>query len=1262
MDGGQLADRSFAAALFYDEDAPRAIDSDLNTNFSGPSSHAEWTLTFSSAISSRTVNEDALCVTEENGRCVVEGMTSTIPVISVATEGDSPTTLTMVVDQTNDLITGGPQRSIEFRRNAIQGADNFKVVEDYQPALRDVMEIQRDDAGAMITVARVNSDGSTASGNLVPRVVNDVNSYVMYFEVSADEDVESLDDINSYQLQSVSGMTTASVASATGSIHSGEGSNTSVILRYVVPVSSALANVDYFTLARGNEMSLLDVADNPPVDAGNTPVAAGGIITDSAQARRDMTAPSITVVATVMPSSSGLAYDVTFEISSGSDAIPTIANAGAYTVTQNGGNATGNVIAGGITGVTANDIMTTATITYRVAFDNTQYDDVRDITGWTLNPTASQLVDLDGNLAEIGDEADRTADRDITRPQITIAGTPTATTQTNSLTYDVTFVVDATESVATLGTTASYQLYRSVGGADNRISNAVPTINVVPTIEVSNNNDRTTLTYVVTFNNMEEVTDTESFGLYRASDNISLLDGSGNLPVDGDDNLIDIDDEIDPTRRAIPVIPTLSGDATLLSATFRYGENEDMVDNMLEIADPPPSIITVPNVQLSEYTTQVEITLRARDDKATILTASSFQDAFVGRFSEVPRGEPLNRELLPDNGNSATFNFLFVVRAENTTLSPVYLFTIERPSNLANIISITVTEPISNRSILSSGGDPTVTTYTASARSNEEQVSITISPSAGAEFRINGGPVLGANNRNQSQQNLGPAGTTTTFSILVTSQDRTTTRTYALLIGREAPPPTDAALTVAAVGAEGMEAVPSADNGNQYTMTFRVASTKAIDDIGTTTSYVLLHIATEGDEALDDINSFITSSTVAVNDDNTQSTLTYVVTFTNTVTQTRITDGFTLGRNGASALQDDDGLDPVKGGTTNNGGAIEDGVRIDDDDTAVAARDTDAPAITVASSTIEPSNAGRTYTLAFAVAATEAVASIGSTSSYVLLSTVSSGVAIDFSSVSGVATANAANTTATVMYTVMLDDYADVRRVSGFSLGRRDASALLDASNNEPVKGGGTSGAGAIEAGERIDDDDTTALALRDTTGVTITIDAANVVATTPGLMYTVTYELSAGEAIAALADMGAYEVTRNGSGNEPTGSITLEVMANDDMTTAIITYSAEFGSDQYADVRTTTGWTLGLSSDAFIDAFGNEATLAGNATALRDTDAPQITIESASLSVENTTFTAIFVVEANENVETLDEAVSYALYRYVGGVASLGKRGSECW
>ena len=472
----------------------------------------------------------------------------------------------------------------------------------------------------------------------------------------------------------------------------------------------------------------------------------------------------------------------------------------------------------------------------------------------------------------------------------------------------------------------------------------------------------------------------------------------------------------------------------------------------------------------------------------------------------------------------------------------------------------------------------------------------------------------------------------------------------------EPPPPVAvaAALTVAAVGAEGMEAVPSADNGNQYTMTFRVASTKAIDDIGTTTSYVLLHIATEGDEALDDINSFITSSTVAVNDDNTQSTLTYVVTFTNTVTQTRITDGFTLGRNGASALQDDDGLDPVKGGTTNNGGAIEDGVRIDDDDTAVAARDTDAPAITVASSTIEPSNAGRTYTIAFAVAATEAVASIGSTSSYVLLSTVSSGVAIDFSSVSGVATANAANTTATVMYTVMLDDYADVRRVSGFSLGRRDASALLDASNNEPVKGGGTSGAGAIEAGLRIDDDDTTALALRDTTGVTITIDAANVVATTPGLMYTVTYELSASEAIAALADMGAYEVTRNGSGNEPTGSITLEVMANDDMTTAIITYSAEFGSDQYADVRITTGWTLGLSSDAFIDAFGNEATLAGNATALRDTDAPQITIESASLSVENTTFTAIFVVEANENVETLDEAGSYALYRYVGGVASL--------
>ena len=55
-------------------------------------------------------------------------------------------------------------------------------------------------------------------------------------------------------------------------------------------------------------------------------------------------------------------------------------------------------------------------------------------------------------------------------------------------------------------------------------------------------------------------------------------------------------------------------------------------------------------------------------------------------------------------------------------------------------------------------------------------------------------------------------------------------------------------ITVEAVD---MEAVPTPGDGNEYTMRFRVTSTKAVTDIGTTNSYVLQHIPTGENSALD---------------------------------------------------------------------------------------------------------------------------------------------------------------------------------------------------------------------------------------------------------------------------------------------------------------------------------------------------------------------------------------------------------------------------
>ena len=146
------------------------------------------------------------------------------------------------------------------------------------------------------------------------------------------------------------------------------------------------------------------------------------------------------------------------------------------------------------------------------------------------------------------------------------------------------------------------------------------------------------------------------------------------------------------------------------------------------------------------------------------------------------------------------------------------------------------------------------------------------------------------------------------------------------------------------MGTENMEAVPTLGNGNEYTIRFTVTSTEAISGIGDPASYIVLRTLRNGGTPVvisDDGGSLVSGTARGI-----EATLRYVVA-TSGLTQTRETAGFTLGR----ATGDDCNLCDDTGNLPTHGGSnIDPGARIDDDDAAVAERDTTGPQITVVAS------------------------------------------------------------------------------------------------------------------------------------------------------------------------------------------------------------------------------------------------------------------------------------------------------------------------
>ena len=327
------------------------------------------------------------------------------------------------------------------------------------------------------------------------------------------------------------------------------------------------------------------------------------------------------------------------------------------------------------------------------------------------------------------------------------------------------------------------------------------------------------------------------------------------------------------------------------------------------------------------------------------------------------------------------------------------------------------------------------------------------------------------------------------------------------------------------------------------------------------------------------------------------------------------TAGFTLARGaGAEALRDADGNAPVMSDNT----PINNSARIDGSDDAIATRDDMvSPVITVSSPSLTPSNAGRTYQIEFSVESSEPIPTLNSTSSYSLLHLVSSGGVEDLSSITPMVMANSA-TTMTVTYTVPINDYAIVRRTSGFTLARGAMEETLrDRYGNGPDRADNT----RINTSARIDN---SVIAIRDTASPVITVGEGTLaIGLEDGTTatYSITFGLSVDKEVSTLNDTSSYNLIQEKSDNTTETVSTQPTITVDSMS---VTISYAIMTRDLSSVAETTGFNLVRSNleTALLDASGNLPTIGGAdieagdtiASIDRDLNGPEIMVSVIDL------------------------------------------------
>ena len=448
-DGGNLADGNFLAQLFYDAEAPQVTgfrrDSAFTTNTPNQS---RWFLDFSHALTTPTVA--GLCVTEDNGTCAAEGERASVNIVSV----DVVTTSTIAVVTQGESAAN---RSIEFRRNRVLGADDYKVVEDYQPMLRGVLP---ESMPPTISVRWVDMNGdpitNPGSAELDPPDTA-AGTYTMFFRVTASEPVANLNDPTSYNIATIDNLGSPSLEDySTARISALPGSSTTrTLLQFTSEAASEVSDDGIEAFVLRASASFQDSVGNAAVRAEDGSRINTGQPIDRrynrAAAKRDDDSPILTQEPSRLDLT-GSEYSLTFNISANED-VPTLSNAGSYQlVVENRDDVVVDPSAFTVASSNASGSSTQAVITYTVRFSDVAA--ASTAAAFILNRAAGQLLDrsfnqpvnAQGTAIANGEEVARVVTDDVS-PQITGVSPVSIAPATGLDAYDITLDITANEPI-----------------------------------------------------------------------------------------------------------------------------------------------------------------------------------------------------------------------------------------------------------------------------------------------------------------------------------------------------------------------------------------------------------------------------------------------------------------------------------------------------------------------------------------------------------------------------------------------------------------------------------------------------------------------------------------------------------------------------------------------------------------------------------------------------------------------------------------------
>ena len=593
--GEALADGSFVAALEYDADAPRAMNMVMTDDqYDGTVNRSTWAIPFNKPLNSNfTITADDLCITEMKGACVAVGEASMdMSSIDSVSLDEGATTLTVVINEGNGQMGG--RRSLEFRRNAVLGAD-LRVVEDYQTELRDKIKLT-DRIGPTITVTAA----ALARSSTLPF------GYDISFTVSANEIVADLADTQSYLLAGrKEDNTIVAYSDISGTAETSADGTVTLSYQYEVNSSTieALQDISGFTLLRATATALLDEADKEPIREDGTSVESyeesendsNVMLTDAridtrdeAIAMRDDTASprlSLAKIGDAIPDMSNpRLYSGTFVVTA-DEAVADIASTSSYVILHKDLNDMLNEIDEAVITVSdVSDQTTEATVSFDVTFAS--LSDVRQTAGFTLaRGSATSLLDMDFNVpVREGDGSDIASGDPIDSTVVVERGTSSLPISVEAVSlrrdidpsanvriyrydavpdsddgnrYTVRFEVRSEISIPDIAEAASYSVI-----AKPIINQSTPTISEVTLVEalVNDTFDMATLTYSILMDSITATRKTAGFALVRAND--SLQDMYSNEPTNSDGNIINNGDEIDARDAAFAerdtVVPQLA--------------------------------------------------------------------------------------------------------------------------------------------------------------------------------------------------------------------------------------------------------------------------------------------------------------------------------------------------------------------------------------------------------------------------------------------------------------------------------------------------------------------------------------------------------------------------------------------------------------------------------------------------------------------------------------------------------------------------------